>query len=371
MSLTLSPGVATQDGVAPGEIPQTTDPRWAKPARYNVLERWFLSRMRDERDLIFVRVAGRQSAFLFTAAAVFFAFPQVVTWYVGVAYLVAVLALGMGPFILMLHATEHRALFKREHKLLNAWIPWLLAPFFGQTPKSFFAHHIGMHHVESNRGDDLSNTRPYKRDSFLNWLHYEVRFFLGGTQGLIRYFHTKGRKKYMRTFIKGELAWFVCVGLLMALNWKATLVCFVLPLLAIRVLFMTGNWAQHAFVDVNDPKNEYRNSSTIINCPYNHKCYNDGYHIVHHRKPGLHWSEMAQEFQDNWRTYRDQEAIVFDGVGNNQRVFWFLMTKNYDALERYLWRPPGDTRTKDERIALLKARAQTPGGERRGIFQVF
>ncbi len=33
---------------------------------------------------------------------------------------------------------------------MNHVIPWLLGPFFGQTPNTYFAHHMGMHHREEN-----------------------------------------------------------------------------------------------------------------------------------------------------------------------------------------------------------------------------
>ena len=50
-----------------------------------------------------------------------------------------------------------------KNRKLNLYIPWLLGPFFGETPETYFVHHVGMHHVEENLEDDLSSTMPYKR----------------------------------------------------------------------------------------------------------------------------------------------------------------------------------------------------------------
>ncbi len=82
----------------------------------------------------------------------------------------------------------------------------------------------------------------------------------------------------------------MCVGLSFV-NFPATLVVFILPFVISRIIMMVGNWAQHAFIDAGDPSNHYKNSITCINTKYNHKCWNDGYHISHHVKPNMHWTE--------------------------------------------------------------------------------
>ena len=30
----------------------------------------------------------------------------------------------------------------------------------------------------------------------------------------------------------------------------------------------------------------------------NQKTFNDGYHVIHHIKPGLHWTMLPQEFEN-------------------------------------------------------------------------
>src|SRR5262245_31443756 len=77
-------------------------------------------------------------------------------------YWAAVVGLVLDRFTLMLHCTSHRALFKPRYKLLNEIIPWVLCPFFGQSPNTYFAHHLGMHHAEENLPDDLSSTMRFQ-----------------------------------------------------------------------------------------------------------------------------------------------------------------------------------------------------------------
>ena len=71
----------------------------------------------------------------------------------------------LGPFVLMLHNTSHRSLFRKSWGWMNQYIPWVLGPFFGESPETYFAHHVGMHHPENNLEDDISSTLPYRRDS--------------------------------------------------------------------------------------------------------------------------------------------------------------------------------------------------------------
>lgn len=316
-----------------------------------------------------MRVAGIMSLTLLPAAVSFFLwdFP----WWLGLLYVPLAFALGAGRYTLMLHAVCHRALFKPKHTLLNAWIPWVIGPLYGHTPTSFYAHHMGMHHPENNLADDLSGTMAYRRDSFQHFMHYWARFFFFGTAHLARYLWLRRRSKLVRSFLVGEVSWYVAVGLLLALNWQATLVTLVVPWLLIRWFMMCGNFAQHAFVDIDDPGNCYRNSTCLVNIPYNHKCYNDGYHIVHHFKPAMHWTEMPGWFLSHLEEFGANDAIVFDGLGNNQAVWWCLMTGNYGKLADHLAQLPGQPlRSREAKMAFLQARVQRQAGAIRGLVQV-
>ena len=141
-----------------------------------------------------------------------------------------------------------------------------------------------------------------------------------------------------------------------AVNWQAALVVFVIPVLTIRTLMMAGNWGQHAFVDAADPGNAYRNSITCINTRYNRRCFNDGYHILHHVKPRTHFTEYPAEFEANKAEYGRQDAIVFTGIDFFQ-VWLFLMLGRHDWLARRMVALPGaPVRDEAEVIRFLKSR---------------
>jgi len=356
----------------PAQAPtfRTNDMRWHESERadYTAWDRLWLRFIRDERDLIFTRRATWMALYVFSSAIVLYWLPTPWVWLAGLLYVPTLFIRYMGRYILMLHATSHRPLFKRGHRLLPWFIPAALGPFFGQTPTAYYVHHIGMHHGEENLLGDLSTTLPYTRDSFTDWVHYWLRFLFSYGHMVNYYRHTK-KNRLLRRFVIGEVAWYVGVVALMFVNWQATFIVFVLPLLLIRVLMMSGNWSQHAFVDIDDAANPYLASTTLINHRYNVNCYNDGYHVVHHIAPMLHWSEMPGHMEADFANYAANDALIFDGIGNNQSIWWCLMTKNYDRLADHLVRYPGDDRSREQIIEMLKSRVRRTVGRKKGIFE--
>jgi len=337
-------------------VTTTTDPRWERPERLSAFEKFFVDRLCDERDLVFVHRSRWILTTLVPVALLIFLLPSWLVAVIAVPYLAILFKGYAAVYTLMLHAVCHRVLFKKRYRAWNHVIPWVIGPFVGHTPTSFYVHHMGMHHPENNLEDDLSTTLPYQRDNFLHWVHYWLRFVFAGHINMWRYFGKRNLGKLRRRLLWGELAWLGAIAGLLYLNWPATLLVFVAPMLVMRTVMMTGNFTQHAFVDIDDPANPYRNSTCLINTDYNHRCYNDGYHIVHHIKANLHWSEMAQWFDDRRDEFARQDAIVFDGVRDNQQLFFWLMTHDYDRLARHMvnWHD----RSHEELVELLKSRTR-------------
>ncbi|MCB9581570.1 MAG: fatty acid desaturase [Polyangiaceae bacterium] len=326
--------------------PQTATPVTSGAARL----------LNDPRDLPFIRLILQ--CFLVALAGVGLFFVREHFWLLGAAYLAVWAAWVLDRYILMLHCTSHRRLFRSEVGFLNQIPAWVLAPFFGQTPESYFVHHLGMHHREGNLPRDTSSTLLHQRDRFGDWLAYVTRFLCFGLLDLSRYHAGRGNAKLLRRLLIGELCFWLGTLALGVLNWRATLVVLVLPLLLVRVLMMIGNWGQHAFVCQEQPENPYRNSITCINTRYNRRCFNDGYHIHHHVHARCHWSEYPAEFEANRAEYGRQDAIVFDGVDFFQ-VWVLLMLGRWQALaRRFVQLPEAPERTEAEVIELLRSRVE-------------
>ena len=276
-------------------------------------------------------------------------------WVLAVVYFFLNNFVYKGPFGLMLHCTSHRPWFKKEYSLMNLYLPWFVGLFFGQTPETYASHHLGMHHRENNLEDDLSSTMHYQRDSLRGFLTYFFEFFFLGMVTLVNYFNKRNQTKIRNKVFRGEFFFIaLCVGLCFV-NWMATIQVFILPFLMSRLIMMAGNWAQHSFVDPEDPGNAYKNSITCINVPYNRKCWNDGYHISHHIKPAMHWTKHPEHLLDNRSEYSANKAFVFDGM--DFLFVWInLMKKDYSKLADHLVNIDGMFSSKEEAIEIMKYR---------------
>jgi hypothetical protein len=332
-----------------------TDPTFVKPASFGPLDRFYLRFIRDERDLPFMHLTTNASVVLMSLTVAMYV-PGVFRWWMAPIYWGILLGFFLDRFILMLHNTSHRPLFKKEYAVLNRYIPWILGPFMGETPDTYFAHHLGMHHAENNLRNDLSTTLPYQRDRFSHWLHYFLRFFFFGIFELSAYFYRRKRWDMFRRTVLGELTYYAVVIALLVWNPGATFVVFLFPFMFTRFAMMAGNWVQHAFVDAADPGNCYKNSLTCINSRYNRRCFNDGYHIGHHIRANRHWTEMPDDFLRNIDKYRDEGAVIFQGVDYFE-IWILLMTGQYRKLaSHYVNLDPSRPMTEDEVIAHLKTR---------------
>ena len=313
-----------------------------------------MSLLNDPRDVVMVALMMQCAALAVAGVGLFFAGSWF--WWLVPFYGVALFAGLVDRFTLMLHCTSHRQLFKPGYAWANHIIPRVLAPFLGQTPETYFAHHMGMHHVEENLPEDLSSTMRFRRDRLGDWLQYWGRFMTVGVLDLSRYFSRHGKLKLQRRVLVGEGIYWTSMVVLLFVNPAATFVVFLLPLLVMRTMMMAGNWAQHAFLCPDEPGNPLRASITCVGTRYNRRCFNDGYHAVHHVVPRCHWTEHPAEFERNIAEYVRNDAVVLEGVDFFQ-VWFLLMTGNWPRLARAFVRLPGaPARTDAEVVTFLRSR---------------
>jgi fatty acid desaturase len=331
------------------------DPTYAPQEVASLGERLSAPFIRDKRDVPFLSLMALLTATVVPTGVALF-LPGAFRWWLAALHLGLVIYF-LGPFVLMLHNTSHRKLFRRRWEWLNLYIPWVIGPFFGESPMTYFAHHVGMHHAENNLVDDISSTLPYRRDSFVDFARYFLRFFFYGSVELTAYFVKKRRSSLMTQFLLGEILFVGGTACLLFLNWPAALTVLVLPFVIVRFGMMAGNWAQHAFIDRKSPANNYRNSITCINSTYNRRCFNDGYHIGHHLKSTRHWTEMPDEFLSNVKAYEQEGAIVFSGL-DFFGVWMCLMAKRYDILAKRFVRLGDLAPSEPDIVTLLQSRTQ-------------
>ena len=87
----------------------------------------------------------------------------------------------------------------------------------------------------------------------------------------------------------------------------------------------------------------------------NQKTFNDGYHVIHHIKPGLHWTMLPQEFENTLAKHREEGALTF--TGHFFEIGLWTFTHNWDQLVKHsvhLLRPGEQPPPREAVIAKLK-----------------
>lgn len=287
--------------------------------------------LKDSRDTPFLKQIIISSLLMIPSAAWLYFNPS--PWYLNLAYWIMVIFF-LGPHLLMLHNICHRSPWTKNAKRFFDPYLELFGLLFGLPPMIYFHHHIKMHHREGNGPKDLSSTEHHKRDSFFSWLLYFFRFSFMVPFELPIYFIKRNRIDYAVKVAFGYLIFISVLVTAYQYNPMGTIVIFLVPQAICWFGLMGGNWAQHAFIDQEDPENSYKNSITIIDSLYNTRCFNDGYHIGHHLYPGMHWSEMPQEFDQNKATYYENDALIFRKL-DYQMIWFLLMIKQYKFLAKF------------------------------------
>ena len=75
---------------------------------------------------------------------------------------------------------------------------------------------------------------------------------------------------------------------LLLLDWRKALVFFVIPQQFALFTIQVFNYVQHIEVDTGS---EWNHSRNFVSPVLNTLLFNNGYHTVHHDKPGVHWSQ--------------------------------------------------------------------------------
>ncbi|GBG25312.1 Hypothetical Protein FCC1311_015292 [Hondaea fermentalgiana] len=309
--------------------------------------------LEDERDYIALEMFLNLALTVPPLMALFWMYPSHI---VGVIFLVWRLLTFAPRFMLTLHVTSHRRLFKQKYWPLN-FMGTMLGFFLGLPPGFYYIHHVMMHHVENNVFPyDVSSTMPHQRDTRWAMVHYISKYF---THAVFYLPYYALKKKKYGLFAFHAVCWvsyFIGGAYLYTLHPVATLWTIPIPFVVLGGALMQGNFTQHVFVCPDDPFSNYRLTFNYVNHPDNQRTYNDGYHIDHHQNSRLHWSEVIQHFEDNIDKFADNDAFVFKEI-DTQIVYRHVLNGTYKELYKYwVQLTPDLTRSPEEFEALCRHR---------------
>mmetsp|Transcript_4993 Transcript_4993/g.16652 ORF Transcript_4993/g.16652 Transcript_4993/m.16652 type:complete len:415 (-) Transcript_4993:1721-2965(-) len=321
--------------------------------------RWLEASLQDKRDMPIAWLYWNIMVTMYPALFLLWALPP--SNLLGASYLVGFNVLYMQRFILAMHYSTHKRLFKKgsclgASEFVNKFNICVVAPVFGIPCNTYWLHHVVMHHVDNNAWNkDLSATEGYQRDSFKHWLWYWVRFMVGSWVELPYYAFRKKRWDLFAGCFLGMAGTMGAYAYAHALNPITSFWTMAAPFIAVSTAMMFGNWSQHAFIKPEDPRCNFGLAYTVLNHPDNQKSFNDGWHTLHHVNSQLHWSEFPETFVKRLAEHAEKDSLVFDQVGFFD-VGFALFTGNHGFLaDRYV-NIGQKKRTREEVIALLKQR---------------
>jgi fatty acid desaturase len=174
-----------------------------------------------------------------------------------------------------------------------------------------------MHHIGNNKsGKDRSSTEPYQRDNLLHFLIYWARHAVLGPIEVPLVAAVNKKWNLLAACLVTEVSYVTAVVYLYYyIAPIATLWVFILPYIVSSFGLMFGNWSQHCFVDSDTPDCSYKLTYNCVGTTENQKSFNDGYHCVHHKASGLHWSELPRRFIDSLEEHAANDAFVFLKIG--------------------------------------------------------
>jgi beta-carotene hydroxylase len=210
---------------------------------------------------------------------------------------------------------KHNHMHKRTFRSawLNIGLDHWVGLLTGTTATSIISEHNQRHHGHSNSEDDFVRASLVGYRS--QWLNVLCFFPKAIYELYVRkpldfpIWWRCHRRLFWRALAEQMTLW-GAFGVLLYLNWRATLLCFLLPWIFGQWWLITFNLLHHQALDQDDP---WQNSRNLVNHWTNYLFFNAGYHTAHHLRPTLHWSELPA-FHDRHVAPRIDFRLVSDDL---------------------------------------------------------
>ena len=198
----------------------------------------------------------------------------------------------------MSHNQNHLPIWGKK-RLPNLLTNYIIGFFYGHPAIAWVPTHNQNHHKYNNReGDTSISPRFFKSNHLLSILVYPTTTGMYQQASVGEYFRDV-RKSNPRIFWEGVSEYAVFFALMSAAfvwNWKKALVLVLIPQQFSIFCIQCTNYLQHIECDPDSKWNHSRNFEGWL---LNAILFNNGYHTVHHLKPGVHWSETPKLHAEN------------------------------------------------------------------------
>ena len=231
--------------------------------------------------------------FLYYAVLVTLGFRWITTPWLVVPLWVALVLLNYSLSIGVQHMHAHRKLFTK--RLPNRIMEALLGIPSGLSYPLMLYIHVHLHHRYDDGEGDPTSTKGYKKGlkAVSYWVKYPYICHKATIPGLFGQKATPKWKSLRLQYVTDTFLVFLVTLVWGLLDLRGMLLFYLLPFVIVSVNIGFFAWLTHAPAK----EGEINGSINTTNNWMNLLIHNQGYHAVHHRHPGIHWTALPDRLE--------------------------------------------------------------------------